>query len=87
MKISALKLGISGGIIWGLSMFVFTVISIYTGYATAFLKIMSSIYPGYKISWAGSFLGLIYGFVDAFIGLFLLACIYNLMNLKIRRSK
>lgn len=71
------RLGLSGGILWGLSVFVLTVISLYTGYAAEFLNLLGSIYPGYTISWLGSFFGAIYGFLDAFLGLFLLAWLYN----------
>jgi hypothetical protein len=71
------KFGLAGGIIWGLCMFVSTIVSMYTGYAKQWLILMSDIYPGYRISGWGSLLGLIYGFLDAFIGLFLLAWLYN----------
>lgn len=72
-----IKLGVAGGILWGLCMFLTTIISIYTGYAKQLLILMSDIYPGYTISGWGSLLGLVYGFLDLFIGLFLLAWIYN----------
>ncbi len=75
--LNAKKLGVAGGIVWALSMFVCTILAIYTGYSDSFLKVMSSIYPGYAISWGGAFLGLGYGFVDAFVGFFLLAWLYN----------
>ncbi len=72
-----IKLGTAGGIIWGLCMFFTTIISSYTGYAKEFLTMMSDIYPGFTISGCGSVLGFIYGFLDSFIGLFLLAWLYN----------
>ncbi len=75
--IHSTKLGLAGGILWGLCMFVCTWLSLYTGYAANFLISMSGIYPGYTISAWGSFLGLFYGFLDAFIGLFLLGWLYN----------
>ncbi|MBS0652359.1 MAG: bacteriophage holin [Verrucomicrobia bacterium] len=75
--LKAKELGIAGGIIWGLCMFVTTILSMYTGYAKEFLNIMGGIYPGYTISGFGSLLGLVYGFFDAGIGFFLLAWLYN----------
>jgi hypothetical protein len=75
--IDAKKLGVAGGILWGGCMLISTVISIYTGFAIDFLNIMKGVYPGYSITWPGSFLGFIYGFFDAGIGFFLLAWIYN----------
>lgn len=74
------SLGISGGILWGLGMSFCTIIAIYTGYSPNFLNLMADIYPGYTISWLGILVGFIYGFLDAFFGLFLLAWIYNKLN-------
>lgn len=74
------RLGLSGGILWALCMFICTIISIYTGYASDFFNIIAGVYPGYSISWPGAFIGLAYGFADGFIGLFLLAWIYNKLS-------
>lgn len=78
----SLKLGVSGGIIWGGSMALCTILALYTGYMTPFLNIMSSVYPGYDISWMGVFSGFIYGFLDAFVGFYLLAWLYNSLPIK-----
>ncbi|PIS03093.1 MAG: hypothetical protein COT85_03445 [Chlamydiae bacterium CG10_big_fil_rev_8_21_14_0_10_42_34] len=78
--LSPFRLGAAGGIVWGACMFICTVLAIYTGYSKDFLMTMMSIYPGYDISWGGAFLGLVYGFFDAFIGLMLLAWFYNKMG-------
>jgi len=75
--LNPIKLGISGGLLWGLCMFICTVLAIYFGYSTKFLNIMADIYPGYTTSWWGAIIGFVYGFFDGFIGLFLLAWIYN----------
>lgn len=75
------KFGFAGGILWGLCMFVCTVLAVFTGYATMFLNLMASIYPGYAISWAGSFIGMVYGFADAFIGFYLFAWLYNKLRI------
>lgn len=81
------KLGLAGGIIWALSMFACTIVSIYTGFAGPFLNAMASIYIGYNISWWGSLIGLVYGFFDVFIGLFLLAWLYNLLVKSGKKAK
>jgi len=78
--LNPIKLGVSGGIVWGLCMFICTILAMHVGYSVNFLNLMADIYPGYTISWLGSIVGLIYGFFDAFIGLFLLAWIYNKLN-------
>lgn len=71
------KFGLAGGILWGLCMFACTILALYTGYAEMFLKMMGGIYPGYTISWVGGIIGLVYGFLDAFIGLYIFAWLYN----------
>lgn len=75
-----INLGISGGIIWGLSMFLCTIFALYTGCFTKFLELMADIYPGYSISWSGTIVGLAYGFIDGFVGLFLLGWLYNKLD-------
>ena len=75
--VNAKNLGLAGGILWGLSLLVWTLFSASTGYATGFLNIIMSIYPGYSISFLGSVVGLVYGFIDAFVGLYIFALLYN----------
>ncbi|MEM1283377.1 MAG: bacteriophage holin [Chlamydiota bacterium] len=75
--LSAKRLGIAGGILWGATMFIITLANIWFGYAAMWLELMTSIYPGFEVSYVGSIIGLIYGFIDGFVGLFLLAWLYN----------
>ena len=75
--IQPVKLGLAGGILWGLGMVLCTCLSLWTGYATQFLMLMADIYPGYTISFEGIAIGLVYGFLDAFIGLVLFGWLYN----------
>ena len=70
-------LGLAGGILWGLAIFIMTWIGYFTSYAGLFLSLMVDIYPGYSVSLLGSFIGLAYGFVDGFCGLYVLAWLYN----------
>lgn len=78
MKLKPLALGISLGLVWGGSLFVTTWLSHFTGYGKLFLEVLAqSIYPGYTISPLGSFLGLLYGFLDGLVSAALIAWIYN----------
>ena len=77
--IKPVQFGTAAGIIWGLCIFICTILAIYTGYSEAFLNVMKSVYVGYKICWGGAFLGLLYGFIDGFVGFGLIAWIYNLL--------
>lgn len=74
------RLGLSGGILGGLCIFLKTLFSIWFDYGTQFLQVMGSVYPGYTITYSGSFIGLAYGFFEGFIGFFLLAWFYNHLN-------
>ena len=57
--------------------FLLTLVSMPTGYASPFLNVLSSLYIGYSVSLAGSVIGLMHGFICGFIGLYLLAWLYN----------
>jgi hypothetical protein len=78
MKLKPVALGVALGIVWGGLLFITTWISYYTGYGKLFLEALAqSIYPGYTISPLGSFLGLIYGFLDGLISATIIGWIYN----------
>jgi uncharacterized membrane protein YGL010W len=80
MKLKPFALGTALGIVWGVSLFITTWISYFTGqgYAELFLQTMAgSIYPGYSITPVGSFIGLLYGFVDGLVCGALVGWLYN----------
>jgi len=77
MKLNLKALGFAAGIIWGAAVFLMTLVSIGSGYGDKALKGVASIYPGYSVSVGGSFIGLIYGFVDGFICALIFGLIYN----------
>lgn len=78
MKLRPVALGVALGAVWGLSLFITTWLSYYTGYGKLFLEVLAqSIYPGYTITPLGSFLGLLYGFADGFVSAALIGYIYN----------
>ena len=76
--------GLAGGILWGSALFFVTLISLWTGYANELSGILKAVYPGYSISMLGSIIGLAYGFLDGFIGLYIFAWIYNVLEKKTR---
>jgi hypothetical protein len=75
--LSPTRLGLAGGILWGISLFLMTLLSIWTQYGSQFLSLVADIYPGYSTTPAGSIIGLFWGFLDGFLGLFILAWLYN----------
>jgi hypothetical protein len=81
MKGSVKHAALAGGIVWGVALFLTTLIAVWTGgYAMSFLQVVASIYPGYSISYVGSLIGLIYGFLDVFIGVYIVVWVYNLLR-------
>jgi len=77
MKLSAKALGLALGIICGLSVFIMTVLSIYTGYLQHWSELLLGVYPYYELTLQGAIAGLVWGFLDGFIGGVVLAWIYN----------
>ncbi len=77
MKLSAKALGLSLGIIGGLSIFIMTILATYTGYLQHWAELLLGVYPYYEISLQGSVAGLIFGFIDGFVCGVVLAWIYN----------
>lgn len=76
-KLNAKALGLAGGTLWAACLAVWTLIATWTGYGSEILQLLTTIYPGYAISYVGVLLGAVYGFIDAFIGCWLLALLYN----------
>ena len=74
--------GMAGGIVWGVLTLLVTLVSINTGYAVDFITIMQSWYPGYTTTYIGAVVGMVCGFVHAFIVLYALAAIYNKLEEK-----
>lgn len=77
MKWDTKRFALAGGIVWGVALFLVTLLSVWTGYFTVFLQGIASLYPGYTISYVGSIVGLIYGFIDVFIGVYIFVWVYN----------
>jgi hypothetical protein len=69
--------GLALGFFWGTTLFLWTLISVMTGYSKEILTLIASVYPGYTLSLMGSLIGLAYGFLDGFISGFILAWIYG----------
>jgi hypothetical protein len=78
MRLNLKALSLTCGILWAVVLFLLTLISLGTGYAEAFLRVVASIYPGYSVSGVGVLLALIYGFVDGAVGALIFGWVYNL---------
>lgn len=80
MKLDPNRLGIAAGIVWASVVLLVTLAGLWTGWGRDLTSLLSSIYPGYALSYGGALLGALYGFVDGFVGLYLIAWIYNKLD-------
>jgi len=80
--LDAKRFGLAAGILWGLAVFVLTLIAHFTGLWLQFMDTISYIYPGYKVSLIGSLVGTAWAFVDAFVGFYIFAWLYNKLGSK-----
>jgi hypothetical protein len=87
MKLNLLAFALACGIIWGLMLFVVTWWIIAFDGATGDRTIIGLIYRGYNISFAGSFIGLIWALADGFIGGAIFAWFYNLLASRLARTE
>jgi len=77
MNLRKRALGLSLGIIWGLAVFITTILAIIRGRGFT-LQALGGYYPGFTVSYLGAVIGLIWGFVNGFIGGVLIAWFYDL---------
>jgi len=78
MKLKVVGAGVAGGVVWGLAIFVLTLLIHFLS-SGQHLALLTAIYWGYSVSLAGAFLGLVYGFIDGFIAGVIFAVVYNLL--------
>lgn len=83
-KLNAKNLALAAAVVWGLTIFGTTLLSVAAGYGTAFLVSYGSLHPGYSISIAGAFIGFIYAFACAFAGIYAFAWLYNRLGARKR---
>lgn len=72
------------GIFWAVCLFITTLISQKTGYAKEFLESIISVYPMFSITTTGAFVGLIYGFLDGFIGTYIFVWLWRFIDNRLK---
>lgn len=83
-KLNVLAASLAVGLTWSVSLLVLTLFSVKTGYAEGTLAILVGVYPGYELTNQGAFLGLIMGFLDGFIGTYIVVSLYNYFAKKLK---
>ncbi len=76
-KISPLAFGLSLGVVWGASILLMGVLAHFFEYGRAFVTAVGVVYVGYDPSLLGSFIGALFGFIDALVVGALIAWLYN----------
>lgn len=87
MKLHVRAFALTCGLVWGLGLFILTWWIIAFDGATGDVTFIGRIYRGYKITPMGSFIGLIWAFLDGLIGGAIFAWLYNLIVSRISVKK
>lgn len=81
MKLDLKALAFTSGILWAVAVLITGIANlIWSGYGTAFLQVMASIYPGYDAarSFGAVIVGALYALVDGAVCGLIFAWLYNL---------
>ncbi len=81
MNLSIHNLGITLGLIFGISLLVYAYLSLFYGLASPIVALLASLYPGYAASLLGGVIGLGYGFVHGYIFGALIVLISNFISM------
>ena len=77
-KLNEKALAISLGFLWSLAILFLSIIAMMSeNYLHNVIGFFSSIYLGYSLSFTGILIGMVWAFIDAAIGGWLLAWLYN----------
>lgn len=74
---------LSAGLLWGGAMFILALFSSWWAWGDAWTQLLGDVYIGMEATVQGAFAGLVWGFVDAFIGALLFAWMYNYFSKKL----
>ena len=79
LMLNGTMVGVAFGLTGGLILFVATLFLVIKGGNTvgAHLGLLNQFYPGYRVTFAGSFIGFAYGFATGFVGGWIVGWIYN----------
>ena len=81
-RVRSVLLGLVFGITLGAVLFFATVVLLLKGGETVgpHLALLGQFFPGYAVTWGGSFLGLLYGFLVGFGAGWLVGWVYNTVS-------
>ena len=76
-RLNAKAFGLAFGILWAGGILFMGLMAMFCNWARPFVDVVSVMYVGYGATALGCLIGVVWGFIDAFIGGFLLAWLYN----------
>ena len=79
MELNVKAFAITVGLIWGVGLFFLTWWMIVTGGVSDEPTLIGRVYLGYRVTPAGSVIGMLWGLVDGLIGGAIFAWLYNLL--------
>ena len=79
IRISRNVLGLTLGMLFAFGLFLATNILVLKGGPEigAHLQLLNQFFPGYRVTFGGSFLGLVYGFAVGYVSGWVIATVYN----------
>ena len=86
MSLRKRALGLSLGVVWGLAIFVWTILATMRGKGQT-LSVLGGYYLGFTVSYLGALVGLVWGFVHGFVGGVLIAWFYDLFCKALYKSE
>ena len=76
-KLNPMAAGLAFGILWAAGVLIIGLIATYNGYGSEMIDALGTVYLGLDKTLAGVLIGTVWGFVDAFIGGYLMVWLYN----------
>ncbi|MCR4280609.1 MAG: bacteriophage holin [Candidatus Komeilibacteria bacterium] len=80
--LNANNMGLAAGIVWGVGAFLLGLAATYLDWGVMLVDALGSLYIGYAATLGGAFLGLIWGFVDAYVAGLVMIWLYNKFSVK-----
>ena len=84
MKLNVKAFSITVGLFWGVGLLLITWWIILFDGASGASTLIGKVYRGYNISIIGSFIGLLWGFIDGIIGGAIFAWLYNVLSNRLK---
>ncbi len=76
-QLNAFAAALAVGVFWAVCLFLWTLIAAKNGYGQTSLDLIAQVYPGYEVTTRGAWIGLIWGFLDGFIGTYVVVWLYH----------